>query len=178
MNQKLIALAFLSIVSSNAVAQDCKFEVETDAHVESKYLTIFRGGSIGLAGHFGIKEGLAYLRARYFSQFRAKAQFDSSTPLLIELADGTRYELPVLENSAARLKFAGFAMNNREAQPTYEISHSQMESFAKSPITAITLNFVADSERRSTDRSVKESHAEKMLEAIRCLPLDRLVTDD
>ena len=69
-------------------------------------------------------------------------------------------------------------MNNREAQPTYELSRSQMESLAATPITALTLNFVADNEQRSTDRSVKESHAEKMLEAIRCLPLERLVASD
>lgn len=168
MKRTMIAVV-LCILAMPAFAQRCKLEVETGSQIESKLLIIFRGGTVGLAGYFGISDGVPYLRGSYASQFRARAEFTTETPLVLKLANGETLELAVNIDARAKLTFVGAAFGNRQAQPVYAISDRQLATLAEIPITSLTLNFIVDGEQRSTDREVTSKHAEKIIEAIGCL---------
>jgi len=147
----------------------CKLETHETGHVETRALTIYRGGSVGLQGHFGVKDGRSYLRALYFSQFRAAAEFPADSPLELTLADGTHVELRVLEPARAELQWAYGLINNREAQPLYEISAPQWHALATSPIAHARIAVRARGEPLSYDWEIRRGHAEKIVEAIQCL---------
>jgi hypothetical protein len=159
----------MSLVVTPALAQRCKFEVEESSHLESAYFLMFRGGSVGLAAHVGIREGEGYLRDRYASQFRARAEFAMATPLELTLDSGEVMTLNVISEDRARLTFFGAAFANREAEPIYALSPAEMQTLSNSLITELTLSFVADGERRSTTREVKPKHAERIASAVRCV---------
>ena len=159
MRSYLLAALMSSMVAAPALAQKCKYEVETDTQLESRLLIIFRGGTVGLAGYFGVLDGQPYLRGSYASQFRAKAQFTAATPLELVLANGNSMTLPVNTTSEARLRFFGAALNNRQAEPIFSLSRDQLE----------TMHFVVEGAPQSTEREVKPKHAERITEAVTCL---------
>ena len=169
MRKLLLAGLMSSIVATPALAQRCKYEVETDAQLESKLLIIFRGGTVGLAGYFGVLDGRPYLRGSYASQFRAKAEFTSETPLELLLANGDSMTISVNTTSEARLRFFGAALNNRQAEPIFSLTRNQFEVLANTAIVGLTMNFIVEGEAQSTQREVKPKHAERIAEAITCL---------
>ena len=169
MRRYFLAALISSTVAAPALAQKCKYEVETDAQLESKLLIIFRGGTVGLAGYVGVLDGQPYLRGSYASQFRAKAQFTADTPLELVLANGNSMTLPVNTTSEAQLRFFGAALNNRTAEPIFSLTQDQLETLAENHIVGLTMNFIVDGEAQLTEREVKPNHAERIAEAVACL---------
>jgi hypothetical protein len=165
----ILAAIFVTILAAPAFAQRCKYDVETESHRETGYFLMFRGGIVGLGGHFGVRDGEGYLRGRYPSQFKARAEFTAETPLEIALDNGEMLTLKVISEDRARLRFFGAAFNNREAEPVYALSPANFGVLATNRITSLKLNFVVDGEEQSTEREVKQKHAENIVEALRCL---------
>ena len=165
----LLAMFMASMVAAPAWAQKCKYEVETDTQLESRLLIIFRGGTVGLAGYFGVLDGQPYLRGSYASQFRARAEFTADTPLELVLANGDSMTLPVNTTSEARLRFFGAALNNRQAEPIFSLSQDQLHTLADTHVVGLTMNFVVEGEAQSTEREVKPNHAERIADAVSCL---------
>jgi hypothetical protein len=172
--KRLLALMALSLLSTSALAQRCNFRTETEGHVESKILVLFRGGIVAMGGHFGIKDGEAYLRTRYNSQFKGRASFSADTPLTLRLADGKEVALPVVADTEAKLAVIGIALGNRTAQPMFALTREQLAMLAESPVVGLTMRFRADGALQSDDREVKQGHSESIRDTVRCLPLEKL----
>lgn len=164
----IFILTMLSL-AGGAQAAKCKFEIEEADQIESRLLLLFRGGLVGLSGHFGLRNGKPYLKAHYGSNFKARAQFSEDTPLELHLADGRNITLDVISDASAELQFGHIITGSRVAQPLFAITAPQWDALLESPIVRLHMAFDAKGERRSETRDVKDKHAKRIMAALECI---------
>ncbi len=170
---KTLILVFITLLLVEAAhAAKCKYEVEQVDHVESRMLILFRGGLVGLAGYFGEKNGQPYLKGRYASHFKGRAQFTAENPLKLILADGRTLTLDVISDAiSSKLRFGHIITASREAQPIFTITAKQWHALVENPIISLSLSFDVEGKRHSTTRDVKDKHAKKIQAALKCVML-------
>jgi len=170
-NTKTILLVpIILLLTSGASAAKCKFEIKQVDHVESRRLVLFRGATVGLGGHFGVKNSQFYLSGRFGSNFKARATFTKKTPLVLTLADGRALSLDVItEAISSKLKFGHIITGSREAQPIFLVTSEQWRALLESPIVSLYMPFDIEGERQSETRNVKNKHAKKIIAALECV---------
>jgi hypothetical protein len=171
MNAKTILLVLITLLlTGGAHAAKCKFETQQVDHVESRRLILFRGATVGLGGHFGMKNGEYYLRGLFGSNFKARAMFTADTPLELTLADDRVLTLDVVtEAISSKLRFGHIITASREAEPVFSVTAEQWSVLQESPIVSLHMSFDAKGERQSETRDVKSKHAQRIMAALECV---------
>lgn len=171
MNTKTtLLLAITLIFAGGADAASCKFEFSEAGHVESDRLVLFRGATIGLMGHFGVQDGEHYLRGYFGSNFKGRVLFTEETPLKLTLADNRTLALNVVtEVLSSKMKFGHIITVTRDAEPVYSITPEQWSALRESPIVTVHMPFEAKGERQTEIRDVKSKHAQRIMEALKCV---------
>jgi hypothetical protein len=165
---KQVAVLVIGLAAVAAQAQECEYAIDSQRHTESTLQTFSRSGAAAFVGHFGIRDGVAYLRARYETQSRRRGVFSPDLPVTLRLEDGTTIELTPdlgLESSAEQVP----------SDPVFALTRAQLRQISAVPLVELSLHIETNEVLELTHRGVRPKHARSISAAILCLPLERLI---